>query len=365
MMIFLMVGTLGATNVTNILELWEIRDNLGDTYTLTKALSLEDTNPDTILVWSDSTDFVVEDIVKHPSDGFAYYCTSDHTSTSSFDSSKWTKMWECEKGWEPIGSESTPFHGNFDGGGFIISNLYINRGATDPANNSTLPPDGQNYVGLFGYVSNGSNATNANNSSDISIKNLGLTGVDITGKRGTGALIGKVLLPDVKKGKLVITENCYATGNVSGFGATGGLVGANNSNVKQAVPIIRYCYADVEVSSTHPNNTTINPNDPEESNGINPYNIKYGGLVGCNENGVTQDSYALGDVSGGDRVGGLTGCTIGGAIFRSYATGSVTQGIGSSAWEGGYGPITGRSDGTLPGVWVEPTLQDLLKIVII
>ncbi len=80
----------------------------------------------------------------------------------------------------------------------------------------------------------------------------------------------------------------------------------------------------------------------------NPYNIKYGGLVGCNENGITQDSFARGNVSGGDRVGGLAGCTIGGAIFRSYSTGTVTRGIVPGDWEGGIGGLVGRVSGTLP-----------------
>ncbi len=345
LMMLLTVGTLGAVDYTieNILDLWNVRNDLGGNYTVTAAsgLNLEATNPETIVAWAAST-YNEGEIIEY-TDGYAYYSnngSNDNEPTGDTDTN-WTQMWECDKGWQPIGTATLPFHGNFDGGGKIISNLYINRGADASANN-TFPLNGEDSVGLFGYVTDGDTADSGNNLTDIYIKNVALTNVSIQGKRGTGALIGKILIPK-KKGKLVITENCSATGTVSGFGATGGLVGANNSNEKQAVPIIRYCYANVTVSSTHSSNQALNSGDNN-----NPYNIKYGGLVGCNENGVTQDSYALGNVSGGDRVGGLAGCSIGGAIFRSYATGSVTQNIGSSSWEGGYGPITGRTEGRLP-----------------
>lgn len=341
------IGRLYSENVSSILNLWDIRNGLGGTYTLTQALDLEATNPGTITSYISGSSYDQGDIVEF-TDGYAYYSKipSNTNEPSGNTDDNWTKMWEAVKGWDPIGDNNSPFHGNFDGGGYIISNLYINRGATviDTVDNDNEPDGGENFVGLFGYVTNGFTDDNASNTSDIYIEKVGLTNVNITGKRGTGALIGKVDLPNINNGKLVITENCYVSGgSVTGFGATGGLVGANNSQRKQVVPIIRYCWADVKVSSTHSTNEALNSGDNN-----NPYNIKYGGLVGCNENGITQDSYALGNVSGGDRVGGVAGCSIGGAIFRSYATGNVTQNIGSSTWQGGYGPITGRVEGKLP-----------------
>ncbi len=342
--VFLTGEKLFAIEVNNILDLWNVRNDLGGNYTLTNDIDLSETNPESITTYSAGS-YELGNIVEY--NGYAYYSkiASNTNEPSGNTDDNWTKMWEASKGWEPIGDGGYPFHGNFDGGGKIISNLYIARGATvdDPVDNDNEPNDGENFIGLFGYVTNGSTDDNASNTSDIYIEKVGLTNVNITGKRGTGALIGKVDLPNRNRGKLVITENCYVSGgSVTGFGATGGLVGANNSQRKQVVPIIRFCYADVTVASTHPTNQALNSGDNS-----NPYNIKYGGLVGCNENGITQDSYALGNVSGGDRVGGLAGCTIGGAIFRSYTTGNVTQRI-SGTWEGGFGPITGRVSGNLP-----------------
>jgi hypothetical protein len=46
---------------------------------------------------------------------------------------------QTDEGWEPIGSLDYPFEGSFDGNGFKITGLKINR-----------PNVG--YVGLFGFV---------------------------------------------------------------------------------------------------------------------------------------------------------------------------------------------------------------------
>ncbi|HPQ35745.1 MAG TPA: FISUMP domain-containing protein, partial [Tenuifilaceae bacterium] len=48
--------------------------------------------------------------------------------------------WNESEGWLPIGEESNVFSGGYDGNGFVISNLFINRLA--------------DYQGLFGYISN-------------------------------------------------------------------------------------------------------------------------------------------------------------------------------------------------------------------
>lgn len=331
------------TSVTTILDLWNVRNNLSGSYTQTADINLSVTNPANLTDWAASTQYGVGDIRKRPSDGYAYYCTIAHTSGNDFAATHWTKMWEAVKGWKPIGSgvEPNSFRGVYDGNGKIIYNLYINRGASPVADN-IYPTDGEDNIGLFGYVEN-------NTSAHTVIKNLTLMSPNVSGRRATGALVGKILLPITKPAKqyTVYIENCSAKGTgaiVKGFGATGGLVGANNSNEKQRVPIIRFCHTNVTVSATHPNNYTVNPGDTSGT----PYNIKYGGVVGCNENGVTQDSFARGNVAGGDRVGGLAGCTIGGSIFRSYSTGTVARGITPGLWTGGIGGLVGVTSGKLP-----------------
>ncbi|MDD4668047.1 MAG: hypothetical protein PHR59_08730, partial [Candidatus Cloacimonetes bacterium] len=352
-LVVILVGMFGAVyaqvSVANVLQLWNVRNHLDWSYTQSGNINLNVTHPDSIISWATSTSYEEGNIRKYGD--YAYWCSTSHTSGSSFEAGNWTQMWEAAKGWDPIGTEGSPFKGVYDGNGKDIYNLYINRGA-DAANDDALPQNGTDNVGLFGYVTSGTDA-------NTEIKDLGIINPNVTGKRGTGALVGKVLIGSSATKKVYITR-CYATvynqGDaivvVRGFGATGGLVGANNSDRKQQIPVIRYCWANVKVESTHPGNYKINPNDPVTGAGTNPYNIKYGGLVGCNETGISYDSFAFGEVTGGDRVGGLAGCTIDGAILRCYATGNVQQGIASGSghgtWDGGIGGLTGRVDGKLP-----------------
>lgn len=344
--------------ISSVIHLNNIRgaSYLGMYYKQSIDLNLGKTNPANVSDWVSGTNYAIGDYVKYTPSSiqYTYICIQATNSINPSNASYWTQMWESSKGWKPIGDATNVFHGVYDGNGKTIANLYINRGASPTADN-VYPSDGEDNIGLFGYVANGSTA-GANNF-HATIKSLGILNPNVTGRRATGSLVGRVLLPETTPARsyTVYIEKCYAeasgggSATVKGFGATGGLVGANNSNAKQRVPIIRFCYAKVNVSATHPNNTTRNPNDYTGSGGIyNPYNIKYGGLVGCNENGVTQDSFARGNVSGGDRVGGLAGCTIGGAIFRSYSTGTVAQGIAPGDWQGGIGGLVGRTSGTLP-----------------
>ncbi len=96
-------------------------------------------------------------------------------------------------GWVPIGGAD--YSGNFNGNGYSISNLYINR-------------EEEMYVGLFGT------------SSDFSgtIGNLSIINADITGVSYVGVFVGS-------EGFTGIIDNCYAKGYISGSPA-GGIVSA-------------------------------------------------------------------------------------------------------------------------------------------
>jgi len=248
--------------------------------------------------------------------------------------------WNGNHGWTPIGNATTPFTGVYDGGGHKIENLYLYYpGAGEPTTvveAQALPGS----IGLFGYICNSTTA-------DVVIKNLGITNADVTGGRGTGTLVGRVLLPS-NAAYVSLIENCYAINStVRGFGATGGLVGANNTQKSNRVPKILYCYANVTGESRFPTNTIANPDDNGEI-----FNIKYGGLAGCNENGLSMDSYARGNVYGGKRVGGVSGCSIRGAVIRCYATGQARTGFAGPPFTANADPfvggIVGRVEGQLP-----------------
>jgi len=178
-------------------------------------------------------------------------------------------------GWLPIGDNTTPFTAQFNGNGFEIRNLFINRPSADDATS------GKN-IGLFGVVSTGT------------LKNIGLGGavMTITGETSVGSLVGS--LTDGSK-----LSSSYSTGNVNGSNnSIGGLAGnITNSHLNT-------CYATGAVNG--------------QSN--------VGGLIGATSNSSTvKSSFSTGAVSGsGNQVGGLIGVIDNSDLSTSYAINSVT-----------------------------------------
>jgi hypothetical protein len=210
----------------------------------------------------------------------AYYALSGNIDASA------TSGWNGGQGFEPIGDADNRFLGGFDGGGYTITSLYINR------------PD-TNNVGLFGHVGNAS-----------IIKNVRLINTTVIGARGTGTLIGRVT-----GNASTLIEHCSAIGgNVTGNGATGGLIGSFNSWRTTPGgtdnPVLRYSYTNISVSSS--------------ASGGN--RDKFGGLAGCSQKGTIQNCYSRSSVTvtNGSRIGGLAGCIdYRGEILNSYSTGAV------------------------------------------
>jgi hypothetical protein len=199
--------------------------------------------------------------------------------------------------WEPIGDADERFRGHYDGAGLPIYNLTINRADED-------------YVGLFGHFG----ATDGTFENSVSIKNVVLNTVDVTGKVWVGSLVGKVT-----GGPNTVIENSYViNGTVKGNGSTGGLVGANNTGSSQTIttlrPIILTSFSNVNVEYV------------DISGGENN---RIGGLVGCNTSGLIINSYSASIVivtgtTSVQAVGGLVGCmTNSGRIENSYASGQM------------------------------------------
>ena len=190
-------------------------------------------------------------------------------------------------GWEPIGDFDDSFAATFNGNGYTISNLMINRNSA--------------RIGLFG-------ATEGNSR----IANLGLLEVNVIGQSRVGGLVG-----DHFAGRIA---NSYVTGSVIGLSLVGGLAGDNSGTITNS-------YATASVSAT---GTTLST----------------GGLVGLND-GTIADSYATGEVRGGSNIGGLAGRNGRDAtISNSYARGMV---IGTGATVGGLvgSNITNNNTGTI------------------
>lgn len=216
--------------------------------------------------------------------------TKYFVQTADIDLSSYTN-------WDPIGDDvdGSRFTGNYNGDGYTISGLTINR-----------PTEGE--VGLFGCIGLGTAAD------PVVIRNVELvSAIDVTGGRGTGSLVGRV-----RGNVYTLIENCSASGGtVSGNGATGGLVGANNSaretNGGTDNPTLSQSWTNISVAAVSGGNGD-----------------KIGGLVGCNQKGNSINCYARGNViipaGTFTRVGGLAGCTdLRGTITNCFSTGAVTQ----------------------------------------
>jgi hypothetical protein len=180
------------------------------------------------------------------------------------------------KGWLAINGT---FVGSFDGQGYEICDLFINR------------PD-ESSVGLFGAV--GTLGV---------IENVGVTG-NVTGYDDAAGLVGR---------NLGTVSNSYSTCNVIGNLNVGGLVGKNDNSEGTVTD----SYATGNVTGGDDN---------------------VGGLVGWNREGSISSSYATGRVTGHDSVGGLVGKNSDTAN-NSYATGRVTG-------NDNVGGLVGRNDNT-------------------
>lgn len=184
-------------------------------------------------------------------------------------------------GWNPIGNDAHSFRGRFDGQGYTIDALTINRLGTD-------------YVGLFGRTHTSSE-----------IKNLGVTNVAIAGGSSVGGLVG------YSYGATV--ANSYVSGNISGISFVGGLTGRSYQGS------ITNAYATSSVAGT---------------------GDKIGGLVGSNWQTDITNTYATGSVSGtGSDVGGLVGFSHEGSITASFWN---TQTSGQATSAGGTGKTTAQ-----------------------
>ena len=192
------------------------------------------------------------------------------------------------KGWLPIGIWPDPFVGSFDGQGFEIRDLFIDR-------------EGEDYVGLFSFVDTGA-----------TIMSVGLIDANVTGEVYVGGLVGHM-----HDGSL---SNCHSTGNVVGDTHVGGLVG-------ECGGIVSNTYSAASVSGNFEVGGLIGQNHATVSKSYSTGSVTgheyVGGLVGWNHDGIISNSYSSGRVDGESLVGGLVGHNRG-SVSSCYSTGNVT-----------------------------------------
>jgi Concanavalin A-like lectin/glucanases superfamily/The GLUG motif len=179
-----------------------------------------------------------------------------------------TRNWNNGEGFSPIGELDQHFYGSYDGQGFVIDGLYINRPT-------------ETYLGLFGLVSGSS------------IINVGVTNVDVSGNNCVGGFAGRVY----SSGSEDVITNCYSTGSVIGNYLVGGMFGSIHFNES-----ITNCY----------NASTV------EGDSLT------GGLAGLSYFSTINNCYNTGNVTGVYDTGGLVGrIDSANSITNCYNTGSV------------------------------------------
>lgn len=203
-------------------------------------------------------------VTQNPSSWDKYF-----KQTADIDASS-TNGWDDGKGFLPIGDameDDGEFSGSYDGAGYTITGLFINRMNTS-------------CIGFFA----------ATNNADI--KNISLINVDITGFEVVGGLAATSWYSTI--------SNCYSAGSVIGTTVVGGLVGSTGYN---------------SIVSSYSTGSVTGENF-------------VGGLVGEILFSTVSNSYSTVSVSGsGNRVGGLVGTSFSSTFSNSYSTGSV---IGST-----------------------------------
>ena len=225
----------------------------------------------------------------------------------------YTAEWDSEAGFNPIGNNNSNFNGTFDGKGFTLSNLIIDR-TTD-------------YIGLFGYNTG-------------TIKDITLDSVDITGDDHVGGLVGR---NDGENSNVGIINNSNSSGSISGNFSVGGLVGSTTiSSIENSTSSANVKGTDNNVGGLVGGSTTISSIENSTSSGSVSGMNNVGGFIGFNDSGIITDSTSYGNVEGDANVGGFVG------QYQNAITSPAFKIANSTS----YGDVVGKggnTDGNIGG----------------
>lgn len=235
-----------------------------------------------------------------------------------------------DKEWTPIGTDSHPFRGNFDGGNHTVTGMLISNSSAD-------------YVGLFGECTR--------HNINSAIKNITVKDSDIHGKRHVGAIVGYA--------KEINIENCRSIGNtINGKTNVGGICGYFGGNPGGKVS---QCYNSSKVTGNDSAGGIAGMGDRcTAENCLNTGEIEVttkqdkstgGGIFGFFDDSIASASITacvnLGKVSGGDSFGGIVGSTYSkstGHISNCYYNMDVITG----GFDAGTALTAGQLCGALP-----------------
>ena len=200
-----------------------------------------------------------------------------------------------ELSWAPIGNDSNPFYGTFDGNGKTISNLYINATSDN--------------TGFFGYA-------DAGRINNITFDNAK---VNSTETNITGILAGKAvscMIDNIKTMANCSVEGKESVGGIAGY-AEGNIINSENHAKVNGTDIVGGIVGDYACSY---NSITSCAN----YGAVTGSGYCVGGLVGNFVSGTIQNSANYGDVTGGNFVGNLIGGADECNLNNVLGTGDVT-----------------------------------------
>ena len=198
--------------------------------------------------------------------------------------------------WQPIGNETHPFKGTYDGTTFDIHNMKTYCGANDY--------EAYNRVGMFGYISG------------ATIKNVNNYDVNIKGRQRTGAIAGRDVSSTI--------QNCKVTGSVTGTaGYIGGLVGASYKEKVIECENKATVKGDFDVGGI-----VGNANETAITNCVNLGTIQgrnaTGGIAGYKHYDSVVNCINSGNVTGsGQYIGGIVGSYAGAKVQNSINEGTI------------------------------------------
>lgn len=217
--------------------------------------------------------------------------------------------------WLPIGSsDSKTFQGNYDGNGYLITNLTTSSASVESESGNYL----YSNVGLFGYTRN------------ATIKNVNIISGTIRGYDNVGSIVGNLnngSIENCRSGATVTGHNnvgmigfgvstsilsSYNYGSVNGNDYVGGILGRNGGTGTR----LENCYMKGSVTAS-------------------ASNADCGGILGqTTTSGITLQSCGfIGSVTGGSNTGLLTGNLNGGSVIDCFANSTtnyaITKGSGT------------------------------------
>jgi len=298
----------------NFINQWSIEENLSYPdlddllyYSQPQALTLDQlwgygTESEPYVIWTPADLFAMR---LAPTAKFMLGADIDLSSSA---------VWDLGRGWTPVGTSTTPFSGIFDGNGFSITGLTINRPKTD-------------FQGLFGYT-NGA-----------TIRRLDMDGVHVLGKTNCGGVTGYAFAGSL--------DEINSEGSIIGYSASGGIAGVLDSGSLQRswadidmVSFFDYAGGLVGVLISTGSISGVVSNSGSTGSIRGSYNV--GGIVGMLSWGYVLNSYSHTAVHADTQVGGIVG-TQGwgnpGYVSRCFATGAVTVTPGGQYTGGVVGRI--------------------------